>query len=100
MPVHLNSDFFIQFWNNKNVKIRLIIPGGGASLESSDYARIGSLLYELAIKSNNNGDFFPVLGICLGFELMLYLSAGTNLLTNCDSYNQALKLDFLPGILF
>ncbi|KAK4026531.1 hypothetical protein OUZ56_015530 [Daphnia magna] len=74
----------------------LLIPGGGASLVSSGYGKAGSILYNLAIEANNNGDFFPVWGTCLGFELLLYLSAGRkNFLTPCNSYNRAASLKFL-----
>lgn len=74
----------------------LLIPGGGASLVSSGYGKAGSILYDLAIEANNNGDFFPVWGTCLGFELLLYLSAGRkNFLTPCNSYNRASSLKFL-----
>lgn len=77
---------------------RLLIPGGGASLVSSGYGKAGSILYDLAIEANNNGDFFPVWGTCLGFELLLYLSAGRkNFLTPCNSYNRAASLKFLSG---
>ena len=82
--------------------LSLLIPGGGASLSSSEYSRVGNLFYEMAIESNiqvitqvprtsifiafflsfqsllgnNNGDFFPILGICLGFELVICMSLG------------------------
>lgn len=76
----------------------LLIPGGGSSLETSGYAKTGSFLYDLAIKANHNGDYFPVWGTCLGFELLLYLSAGKkNYLTACNSYDRALSVTFLEG---
>ena len=75
-----------------------MFPGGGSSLDTSGYAKIGSLLYDLAIKANENGDYFPVWGTCLGFELLLYLSAGKeNYLTACNSYDRALNVTFLEG---
>ena len=81
-----------------NLAARLLIPGGGASLETSGYAKAGALLYELAMESNEKGDYFPVWGTCLGFELLTYLSAGKrNILTSCSSYDRALNLNFLPG---
>ena len=80
--------------------LRLLVPGGTANLKNSQYAKIGSLFYKMAIESNDKGDFFPVMGICLGFELLAVLQAGTRneILTNCTSNNQALKLTFFPGI--
>ncbi len=80
------------------MQYRLLIPGGGANLVTSGYGKAGSILYDLAIEANNNGDFFPVWGTCLGFELLLYLSAGKkNYLTTCNSYNRALSLNFSSG---
>lgn len=77
----------------------LLIPGGNANLKTSQYAKIGSLFYKMAIESNDKGDFFPIMGICLGFELLAVLQTGTRneTLTNCSSNNQALKLNFLSG---
>ena len=81
-----------------NILFRILFPGGGSSLEDSSYANAGSILYDLAIKINDNGDYFPLWGTCLGFELLLYLSAGKqNYLTACNSYDRALTVTFLEG---
>ena len=83
---------------NTYKKIRLLIPGGSASIEDSGYSRAGSLLYDLAIEANNGGDFFPIWGTCLGFEFLSYVSAGNkNLLTACNSDDRALPLNFKRG---
>ena len=73
------------------------MPGGSVSLQNSGYAKAGGLLYKLAIDANNRGDFFPVWGTCLGFELLLCLAAGKNYLTTCSSYDRALPLTFRSG---
>lgn len=76
----------------------MLIPGGGANLSSSGYAAAGSILYKLAVEANEQGDYFPVWGTCLGFELLTYMAAGgKNYLTPCNSYDRALPLQFLPG---
>ena len=57
----------------------ILLPGGGQHLWKDFHARTGfSLLTEttqylmkLAIEANLKGDYFPVMGICLGFELMI-----------------------------
>ncbi|KAL2720761.1 gamma-glutamyl hydrolase-like isoform X2 [Vespula squamosa] len=44
---------------------------------------------------NKNGDYFPILGICLGFELLTYVAANNvehRIL--CSSQSQALPLNF------
>lgn len=47
---------------------------------------------------------FPLLGVCQGYELLMYLaannsssSASKNILTACDARNVALPLVFRPG---
>lgn len=50
------------------------------------------ILYK-AIKMNKDGDYFPILGICQGFELLHALIAGTvDVLSQFDSYNVASPL--------
>ena len=44
---------------------------------------------------NDNGDYFPLWGTCLGFELLTYLSAdGNEHRASCDSQSQSLPLKF------
>lgn len=44
---------------------------------------------------NQYGDYFPLWGTCLGFELLTYLSANeTEHRAHCSSTNQALPLVF------
>jgi len=47
-------------------------------------------LYKLAIKANDEGEYFPVWGTCLGFEFML-IAAGndTSVLENINSINHS-----------
>jgi gamma-glutamyl hydrolase len=83
----------------KKQKNRLIIPGGSASIRSSGYSKAGSIMYNLAITANNNGDFFPIWGTCLGFQLLLYLSASKkSYLASFPAQKNALPLNFSPGI--
>ncbi|GAQ81738.1 Class I glutamine amidotransferase-like protein [Klebsormidium nitens] len=50
----------------------LVIPGGFASLKkSSEFYQAGKKLLDIAMRLNDDGDFFAVHGICLGMELML-----------------------------
>lgn len=44
---------------------------------------------------NENGDYFPLWGTCLGFELLTYLSAnGSEHRASCYSQSQSLPLEF------
>ncbi|GLG97987.1 Folate gamma-glutamyl hydrolase [Gryllus bimaculatus] len=55
-----------------------------------------TLVYTCA-KLNARGDYFPLWGTCLGFELITYLAAGRREHRAwCDSENEMLPLDFKP----
>jgi len=52
-------------------------------------------LIELAIEANDKGDFFPVWGTCLGFEVMMIsIAKNTTILTTFNSTNHSMKLKF------
>lgn len=77
-----------------------MLPGGSAKFDTSQegYAIAGDHIYKIAKKFNDNKDFFPLWGTCLGFELLTYLSANKReLRANCKSNQQALQLDFKKG---
>lgn len=47
---------------------------------------------------NDEGDYFPVWGTCLGFELLTYIDSDrVDHREKCSSENQPLALDFRPG---
>lgn len=77
----------------------VLIPGGGASFYAEDgYAKAGSLIYKIAKEFNEQRDYFPIMGICLGFQLLLYTSNNENeLRTRCDCFYENLALDFMPN---
>ncbi|KAK1173881.1 gamma-glutamyl hydrolase isoform X1 [Acipenser oxyrinchus oxyrinchus] len=74
----------------------VLFPGGGVNLTSSGYAKAASVFYRLALKANDQGDFFPVWGTCLGFEELAYLTSGELILTATNTSNVSLPLDFMP----
>jgi len=65
----------------------LLFPGGGAGVPPG-----ATKMYELAKEANDNGDFFPIWGTCLGFEWLVQL-AGGELDTGFDSENVSLPLE-------
>ncbi|XP_073984569.1 gamma-glutamyl hydrolase-like isoform X2 [Rhodnius prolixus] len=77
----------------------LVLPGGNTWFDSANgYADAGDVLFEAAKELNNAGVHFPILGICLGVELLLYLDNNKReYRTNCYSKNVALPLEFLPN---
>ncbi|KAG9347971.1 hypothetical protein JZ751_003990 [Albula glossodonta] len=77
-----------------NLFCRVLFPGGGVSIVSSGYAKAAKIFYELAIKANFNGDYFPIWGTCLGFEALTYLTSGKVLLSATNTSGIALPLVF------
>ena len=75
---------------------RILLPGGALSFtQPGGYAEAGNYIYEIATKMNDEGDYFPLWGTCLGFELITYLSANrTEIRADCLSQTQALPLNF------
>ncbi len=82
----------------------LCLPGGhtniwntvGSRKEESDYTKAGRKLIDLAIEINKAGDYFPVLGICLGIELMAACVGGDiGIVETCDKCaNYCATLDY------
>nr|CAD7445343.1 unnamed protein product [Timema bartmani] len=74
----------------------VLFPGGAVNFEDADgYAAAGAILLDLATEANQNGDYFPVWGTCLGFQLLTYLAAGRREhRADCYSTQQTLPLEF------
>ncbi|KAI5078471.1 hypothetical protein GOP47_0006142 [Adiantum capillus-veneris] len=48
----------------------ILFPGGSASLRDGLFYRTAEKLFKMALEENDKGDYFPVFGTCLGFELL------------------------------
>ena len=72
----------------------LLVPGGGASLTDSEFMINFKFLHELAMAANDSGDYFPIWGICLGFEALLVLCGGVSILTEADALNLSMPTIF------
>ncbi|RZF44121.1 hypothetical protein LSTR_LSTR014192 [Laodelphax striatellus] len=77
----------------------ILFPGGSCLFDvKNGYAEAGAIIYEKVAKANGEGDHIPILGVCLGFELLLHLANGEKeLRARCKSENVGLPLQFLPG---
>ena len=86
----------------------LIFPGGSALLTNGDFQSnelsfsnmtlAGQYLIELALEANKNGDYFPVWGTCLGYELlMMAISNDINILDRLNSSNHVLTIKFVSN---
>ena len=77
----------------------IIFPGGGSSLKNSKFVKTVKKLMKLAIQYNANGGYFPILGICLGFEAMhVYFEKKRNFLSPLNAENKSLPIKFAKGI--
>jgi len=74
-----------------------LMPGGGVKYFTSDYYKHAKVFWDLAIKANDEGNFFPIWGTCMGFEVMHVLQANEIVTDTSVSNDKALALDFLEG---
>lgn len=70
----------------------ILLPGGGSNLKDSRYIHNARLLHEMAIDANEEGDYFPIWGTCLGFEALLIMCGGLSVLGDADATNLPLPL--------
>ncbi|XP_057291784.1 gamma-glutamyl hydrolase-like [Hydractinia symbiolongicarpus] len=49
----------------------LLFPGAGNNLNHSGYHNVTKKLFELSMTANKNGEVFPILGICRGFQALI-----------------------------
>jgi len=74
----------------------VMFTGGGSDLIDTQLYRTGKYLYDKALEANNNGDYFPILGHCMGFELLAIItSQDFNILSGVDAENLSLPLNFI-----
>ncbi|KAL4113239.1 hypothetical protein QTP88_016898 [Uroleucon formosanum] len=76
----------------------ILVPGGKCVFNVSfGISQSTSKIFHIAKNINDDRDHFPILGICLGFELLLIVSIdGKNPLTPCDSNDMNLPLNLIP----
>jgi len=76
----------------------LLIPGGATSIAHSGYADASNAFFKMAKEANLAGDFFPIWGTCLGFEMMVLMAnEGKPYRAACNSTEQALPLELEEG---
>ncbi|XP_048576021.1 gamma-glutamyl hydrolase A [Nematostella vectensis] len=101
VPVLINQSphQILKIFNSIN---GLLLPGGHVKLQKSGYGRVGKMLYEMAVKSNQQGQPFPIWAECLGLELIALLASGrglargqydTELLDHTDTKQYSKPLD-------
>lgn len=76
-----------------------MFPGGATWFNNTGgYGDTGQILYDLALETNRKGVYYPVLGICLGMELLAQAAiGGQEIRSTCSAVKTALPLDFEEG---
>uniref|UniRef100_A0A1A7YS48 folate gamma-glutamyl hydrolase n=1 Tax=Iconisemion striatum TaxID=60296 RepID=A0A1A7YS48_9TELE len=75
----------------------LLLPGGDVDLQTSQFGRVTRIFYNLALRANDAGDYFPIWGTCQGFQQLSVLTAKKNLLTLTNTKAVALPLALTPA---
>ncbi|XP_074658158.1 gamma-glutamyl hydrolase-like [Tubulanus polymorphus] len=77
----------------------LILPGALTNDPlNSGYAKAAHRLIKLAIQLNDGGTYFPIFGLCAGFQTFTAYVTGQNLLTRVDAYQMNRKLELSTDI--
>ena len=92
----------VSSWNRKKIKRVMkkvngvLFPGGAAPFNESNYWKAAKIAFNVAKDFNNNGVYYPLFGICLGFEVLHELTAEEKLLTPFDAENYSMSVNFTP----
>ncbi|KAJ8037365.1 Gamma-glutamyl hydrolase [Holothuria leucospilota] len=98
VPILINQteSYYTEMFNSIN---GVLFPGGGVDdLLHSGYGIAGKIFYDLAIKSNKEGDYFPIWGTCQGFELIASLAAGKNILATLGANKENLNVSLTKDV--
>ena len=77
----------------------VVFPGGALSLTTSNYSRVATSVYRYAMAAHDKGDYFPILGLCWGVQMLFKLAAGVNLLKRTYSSHVDLKVILITNTL-
>jgi CTP synthase (UTP-ammonia lyase) len=65
---------FANYYVQKFAAINgILFPGGATSLKGGPFYQTSEKLFNMVIEANERGDYFPLYGVCLGFELLTVL---------------------------
>ncbi|XP_026815982.1 gamma-glutamyl hydrolase B-like [Rhopalosiphum maidis] len=97
VPVFTNrtTEYYIEVVRKVN---GILVPGGGCAFNISfGISQSTNEIFHIAKHINNINDHFPILGICLGFELLLMASInGKFPFSKCNAQNLNLPLTLVP----
>lgn len=85
IPTNINDTVLQHVFKSIN---GVVFPGGEINLVDSGYYKLTKRIMELAIKENENGKPFPILGVCRGMQAMIVHTEGsTDVMEERDSVN-------------
>lgn len=93
IPSHLSQDKVEEIFNGVN---GVLFPGGGINWNTSGYFKHAQYFFKRALESNQNGEYFPIWGTCLGFEALHVIAAddGVQVLSKFSASDISLPLHF------
>lgn len=99
LPILLDQpkEYYHQIFAKTN---GILFPGGNQDIDPDQiYTQEGEYLWNLAKQANDQGDYYPIWGTCLGFEELAVLETGNGDVISLDvmATNLALPLRFTPG---
>ncbi|GAA0139919.1 cysteine protease [Lithospermum erythrorhizon] len=88
-----------NFDHKLNLINGVLFTGGWA--KSGRYYEVAKYVFQKVLKKNDEGDHFPLVAICLGFELLtMIISQDMNILEQFSAADSASTLDFMQNINF
>uniref|UniRef100_A0A8D8U8K1 folate gamma-glutamyl hydrolase n=1 Tax=Cacopsylla melanoneura TaxID=428564 RepID=A0A8D8U8K1_9HEMI len=90
-----NKEYYAELLSRIN---GVVLPGGSAYFNDTDgYADAGRHILYFADQINKQGEVFPVMAVCLGFELLLQVfNKDIDFRKSCRVQNKNCKLKFFP----
>ncbi|CAH1108101.1 unnamed protein product [Psylliodes chrysocephalus] len=90
-----NKEYYERVVNYTN---GILFPGGGTYFNETDgYGEAARQIYKLALESNARGVYYPILGICLGMQVLVFSHIGTDIRIHRSLKHTAVPLDFTEG---
>ncbi|XP_077118377.1 gamma-glutamyl hydrolase-like [Ranitomeya variabilis] len=97
VPIRLNlsEDEYVHLFHSID---GVLLPGGAVDLLNSSFSRTAAIFYNLAIEATSSGNYFPIWGTCMGFQILTALTSGKNLLSKTSANNISLPLIFTDDV--
>ncbi|XP_072377230.1 gamma-glutamyl hydrolase-like [Diabrotica undecimpunctata] len=74
----------------------IFFPGGGTYFNETDgYGEAARQIYNLAVELDNKGIYYPVWGICLGMQALVFSQLGTDIRIDRILKNVAVSLEYI-----